>query len=74
MGLTSHEYGSRAAQNEQGFWYLKGKESKSNKQKPYPPMLPGSKQVLEAFYQQPNADLQLLYPDVEFDWMKRASI
>jgi len=69
-GLTPYEFGpDRAAKNEQGFWYLKGKESKSNKQKPYPPMLPSSKTMLGAFYKAPDAQLRALFPDEPFTWM-----
>lgn len=69
MRLAPHDYGTRAAQNNQGFWYIKGKESKSNKQKPYPPMLPSSKDALDKFYSEPNQELATLFPDVKFDWI-----
>jgi [heparan sulfate]-glucosamine 3-sulfotransferase 5 len=69
MGLSEHSYGNRARRNSQGFWYLKGKESKSNKQTPYPRMLAASRELLDAFYEQPNRDLVGLFPAIKFDWM-----
>jgi len=34
-GLAPHDFTGAATQNEQGFWVLEGKASKSNTQKPY---------------------------------------
>jgi len=69
-GLKRISFQGKAEVNGQGFWYLKGKDSKSNKQKPYGPMLDSSRKVLGDFYRVPDRELKRLFPDEPFSWIK----
>ena len=69
--LPSHTYrADTVAQNEKGYWYIKGRNSKANKPRlAYGAMSPSSLAKLAAFYAQPDEELRALFPEEHFSWL-----
>jgi hypothetical protein len=69
--LPNHTYGPEAvAQNEKGYWFLKGRNSKANKPRlVYGAMSASSLAKLSAFYAQPDEELRALFPEEHFSWL-----
>ncbi len=61
------DYQALMQKDADGFWKLHGHVAQSNI-KPYPPMSPAAKQLLDAHYAPWNAKLRQLLPELSFNW------